>query len=51
MNKAILSTRHFPFPFFLTAWHMLFATITTQIFSRLVPSLFPGVISVKYVKI
>ena len=42
MNKAILSTWGFAYPFFLTAWHMIFATILTQILSR-TTNLLPGV--------
>jgi hypothetical protein len=34
MNKAILSQWNFSFPFFLTAWHMFFASITTQVLAR-----------------
>ena len=32
----------FPFPMFLTAWHMLFATIITQIMAR-TTNMLPGV--------
>ena len=42
MNKAILSTWGFPYPFFLTAWHMMFATVLTQILSR-TTNILPGV--------
>jgi hypothetical protein len=33
-NKWILHTLGFPFPIFLTTWHLLFATIATQIMAR-----------------
>lgn len=33
-NKIVLTTLDFNFPFFLTFWHCLFATIFTQILSR-----------------
>lgn len=46
-NKALLSSWNFGFPFFLTAWHCIFATIITQILSRVFPNLFPGVQSGK----
>ena len=42
MNKAILSTWGFSYPFFLTAWHMVFATVLTQILSR-TTNMLPGV--------
>lgn len=41
-NKAVLSNMNFPFPMFLTAWHMLFATVLTQILARTTDML-PGV--------
>lgn len=41
-NKAILSQFDFPYPMFLTFWHMLFATICTQILSR-TTNMLPGV--------
>ena len=34
LNKAILSGWGFSYPFFLTAWHMFFSMILTQILSR-----------------
>lgn len=33
-NKAVLDQMKFPFPMFLTTWHMTLATILTQIMSR-----------------
>jgi hypothetical protein len=33
-NKWILSTKKFEFPIFLTTWHLLFATICTQVLAR-----------------
>ncbi|KAF2273888.1 TPT-domain-containing protein [Westerdykella ornata] len=33
-NKWILSSRKFEFPIFLTTWHLLFATIVTQLMAR-----------------
>ncbi|KAF2225127.1 triose-phosphate transporter family-domain-containing protein [Elsinoe ampelina] len=33
-NKWVLSTAKFDFPLFLTTWHMVFATIMTQILAR-----------------
>ena len=42
MNKAILTIWNFGQPFFLTAWHMLFATILTQVLAR-TTNLLPGV--------
>eukprot|EP00608_Synchroma_pusillum_P010219 CAMPEP_0198436844 /NCGR_PEP_ID=MMETSP1452-20131203/44217_1 /TAXON_ID=1181717 /ORGANISM="Synchroma pusillum, Strain CCMP3072" /LENGTH=346 /DNA_ID=CAMNT_0044157403 /DNA_START=9 /DNA_END=1049 /DNA_ORIENTATION=+ len=47
-NKAILSTFEFPFPMALTAWHMLFATVCTQILARttsLLPSVAKGTVT------
>jgi hypothetical protein len=41
-NKAVLSTMEFPFPMFITTWHMLFATVLTQVLSRTTDML-PGV--------
>lgn len=41
-NKAILSQYDFPYPMFLTFWHMLFGTICTQILARTTDML-PGV--------
>jgi len=34
LNKAILTGWGFSFPCFLTAWHMIFSTILTQILVR-----------------
>ncbi|KAG9246604.1 triose-phosphate transporter family-domain-containing protein [Calycina marina] len=33
-NKWILATLEFPYPVLLTAWHLIFATILTQIMAR-----------------
>ena len=47
-NKVLLTTWGFKFPFFLTMWHMLFASILTQILSRttnLLPSVMEGRVS------
>ena len=33
-NKAVLDQMEFPFPMFLTTWHMFFSTVLTQIMSR-----------------
>eukprot|EP01036_Dinobryon_divergens_P028837 gene28837-37844_t len=41
-NKAVLDQMKFPFPMFLTTYHMLFSTILTQVMSRLT-SMLPGV--------
>ena len=41
-NKAVLDTFNFGFPIFLTAWHMVFSTILTQIMSR-TTSMLPAV--------
>ena len=41
LNKAILSGWGFAYPFFLTAWHMFFSMILTQILSR-TTKLLPG---------
>ena len=41
-NKAVLDQMKFPFPMFLTTWHMIFATILTQIMSR-TTNMLPGV--------
>lgn len=45
-NKAVMSSFNFPFPMFLTLWHMSLATIMTQILSR-TTSLLPSVAEVK----
>ena len=34
LNKSILSSWNFGYPLFLTSYHMLFATVVTQILSR-----------------
>mmetsp|Transcript_25108 Transcript_25108/g.36053 ORF Transcript_25108/g.36053 Transcript_25108/m.36053 type:complete len:373 (-) Transcript_25108:407-1525(-) len=47
-NKVLLTTWGFKFPFFLTMWHMIFASILTQILSRttnLLPSVKEGRVS------
>ena len=41
-NKAILDQFSFPFPMFLTTWHMFLATILTQIMSK-TTNMLPGV--------
>jgi hypothetical protein len=41
-NKAVLYSMKFPFPMFLTTWHMLFATVLTQVLSKTTDML-PGV--------
>lgn len=41
-NKAVLDQMKFPFPMFLTTWHMIFATFLTQIMSR-TTNMLPGV--------
>ena len=33
-NKAVLDQMEFPYPMFLTTWHMFFATVMTQIMAR-----------------
>ncbi|KAH6983564.1 triose-phosphate transporter family-domain-containing protein [Ilyonectria sp. MPI-CAGE-AT-0026] len=38
-NKWVLATAKFDFPLFLTTWHMVFATITTQIMARFTKTL------------
>jgi hypothetical protein len=45
-NKAVLDTMHFPFPMFLTSWHMFLATVMTQIMSR-TTNMLPGVTEVR----
>jgi hypothetical protein len=47
-NKAVLSTYlNFPFPMFLTSWHMLVATIMTQLLSKTTSKL-EGVAKVRF---
>lgn len=41
-NKAVLDQLKFPYPMFLTTWHMFLATILTQIMSR-TTNMLPGV--------
>lgn len=41
-NKAVLSSYDFPYPIFLTTWHMILSTILTQVLSR-TTNLLPGV--------
>lgn len=41
-NKMLLTTWGFKFPFFLTMWHMVFASVLTQLLSRLT-TLLPAV--------
>ncbi|KAJ5811946.1 hypothetical protein N7474_008247 [Penicillium riverlandense] len=38
-NKWVLASANFNFPLFLTTWHMVFATIMTQILARFTPHL------------
>jgi hypothetical protein len=45
-NKAVLDQLKFPFPMFLVFWHMLVATILTQIMSR-TTNMLPGVKEVR----
>eukprot|EP01038_Epipyxis_sp_PR26KG_P008114 gene8114-10989_t len=33
-NKVVLDQMKFPYPMFLTTWHMIFATVMTQIMSK-----------------
>ena len=44
-NKAVLSSLDFPFPMFLTTWHMSLAAVLTQIMSR-TTNMLPGVLEV-----
>ena len=48
-NKAVLSTMNFPFPMFLTTWHMIVATILTQVMA-LGTNMLPGVQEVQSCK-
>eukprot|EP01031_Cornospumella_fuschlensis_P042434 gene42434-51839_t len=41
-NKAVLDQLKFPYPMFLTTWHMVLATILTQIMSK-TTNMLPGV--------
>ncbi len=41
-NKAVLSSYDFPYPIFLTTWHMILSTVLTQVLSR-TTNLLPGV--------
>jgi hypothetical protein len=41
-NKAVLDQLKFPYPMFLTTWHMFLATVLTQIMSR-TTNMLPGV--------
>jgi len=41
-NKAVLDQLKFPFPMFLTTWHMVLATFLTQVMSR-TTNMLPGV--------
>ena len=45
-NKAVLDQMKFPFPMFLTTWHMLLATVLTQIMAK-TTNMLPGVSEVK----
>ena len=42
-NKVLFSTMNFAYPFFLTCWHCVFASIATQVLRFAYPSLLPGV--------
>ena len=44
-NKAVLDQLKFPYPMFLTTWHMTLATILTQLLSKTTKML-PGVTEV-----
>jgi hypothetical protein len=46
-NKAVLDQLKFPYPMFLTTWHMALATILTQIMSK-TTSMLPGVKEVTF---
>ena len=46
-NKAVLDQMKFPYPMFLTTWHMFVATILTQIMAR-TTSMLPGVKEVEH---
>lgn len=41
-NKAVLSSFEFPYPIFLTTWHMVVSTVLTQILGK-TTDLLPGV--------
>jgi drug/metabolite transporter (DMT)-like permease len=41
-NKAVLDQLKFPYPMFLTTWHMVFATVCTQIMAQ-ATNMLPGV--------
>jgi hypothetical protein len=41
-NKAVLSSFDFPFPMFLTTWHMVVSMVLTQFLSK-TTDLLPGV--------
>ena len=45
-NKAVLDQLKFPFPMFLCTWHMVFATVCTQIMAR-TTNMLPGVKEVR----
>jgi len=52
-NKAVLSAWEFPFPIFLTTWHMIVSTVLTQILSRstdLLPAVKEGKITSSHIK-
>ena len=44
-NKAVLDQLKFPYPMFLTTWHMTLATVLTQLLSKTTKML-PGVTEV-----
>ena len=41
-NKAVLDQMQFPYPMFLTTWHMFFSTVMTQIMAK-TTNMLPGV--------
>jgi hypothetical protein len=41
-NKAVLDQMDFPYPMFLTTWHMFLAMILTQVMSK-TTNMLPGV--------
>lgn len=45
-NKSVLDTFDFPFPMFLTTWHMLLSSLLTQVMSR-TTTMLPGVAEVE----
>lgn len=41
-NKAVLDQMKFPYPMFLTTWHMFLSTVLTQIMAQ-TTNMLPGV--------